>query len=61
MMYKELEKQALNLVQTYNAQLAGAWPGNENKTLDKLEEVCNSYGVSKESVIDYIEVKYYGA
>lgn len=48
------------LVQEYNAQLAGAWPGDENKTLDKIQEICNSMNMSVDSAFELIEGAYDG-
>ena len=49
-----------DLIQTYQAQLAGQYPGDENETLDKIEEVCNALNMSVEDAFDqfdYQEIK----
>lgn len=40
------------LIQTYQAQMAGQWPGDENETLDKIEEVCNALNMSVEDAFE---------
>ena len=48
------------LVQEYNAIMAGAYPGDENKTLDKIEEICQSMGVNVDYAFELIEGAYDG-
>ena len=43
------------LIQTYQAQLAGQYPGDENETLDKIQEVCNALNVSVEDVFEQFD------
>ena len=43
------------LIQTYQAQMAGQYPGDENKTLDKIEEVCNALNMSIEDVFEQFD------
>jgi hypothetical protein len=44
-----------DLIQTYNAQMAGAWPGDENETLDKIEEMCNALNMSVEEAFEQFD------
>ena len=43
------------LIQTYNAQMAGQWPGDENETLDKIQEVCNALNISVQDVFEQFD------
>ena len=43
------------LVQTYQAQMAGAWPGCEQETLDKIAEIADNMNMSVEDVFDLCE------
>ena len=40
--------------------MAGAYPGDENKTLDKIEEICQSMGVNVDYAFELIEGAYDG-
>jgi len=40
------------LVNTYQAQLAGAYIGCEQETLDKIEQICNSLNISIEDAFE---------
>ncbi len=33
--------QAISLVREYNAVMAGAYPGDENEILEKIEKLCD--------------------
>jgi len=42
------------LIQTYHAQLAGAYIGDETETLDKIQEICDNLNLDVEEVMfDY--------
>lgn len=40
------------LINTYQAQLAGAYIGCEQETLDKIEQICNSLNISIEDAFE---------
>ena len=40
------------LINTYQAQLAGAYIGCEQETLDKIEQICNSLNISVEDAFE---------
>jgi len=44
------------LIDTYNAQMAGAWPGDEQETLDKIEEVCDTLNIDMETAMEMVGV-----
>lgn len=43
------------LIQTYQAQMAGQWPGCEQETLDKIEEVCKALNVDIEDIFEQFD------
>jgi hypothetical protein len=51
-------KDIKQLIQTYNAILAGAYPADENKVLDKIQELCNSQDVEMEQMFESVEGDY---
>ena len=46
------------LIQTYNAIQAGAYPGDENKVLDSIQEMCKSHDIEMEQMFEIVEGDY---
>jgi hypothetical protein len=42
------------LIDTYQAQMAGQWPGDEQETLDKIEQVCNALNIDVEEAFEWM-------
>lgn len=40
------------LINTYQAQLAGAYVGCEQETLDKIQQICNTLNMSIEDAFE---------
>lgn len=40
------------LFDTYQAQMAGAWYGDEQETLDKIEEICKKLNMDVETAFE---------
>lgn len=43
------------LIQTYQAQMAGQWPGDEQETLDKIEQVCKALNIDAEEAFNQFD------
>ena len=41
-----------SLIQLYNAQLAGAWPGSDVETLEKINHYCDGLCISVEHAFE---------